>query len=154
MNLEQLKPFTKSWTSPDGITFYMLPYRTLKSSAYVDEMNRLFTPEPTEDNPKPEPAWPSLANLFVACDSGTIDIEFPETLSAPLRSLQIYWGSRNGHAAHNWELYANMLSDEAGAQWATAYEKTRDDVLPAPDGLDVKDSPDPDPNASSSANES
>lgn len=159
-----LKDLAQAYTAFDGaVTFWMIPYETLQVTIQLQELNRLEpsakwvhqeSGEERYDDPhehllddpvgeakraaspwKRVSLWSTVHNLYAVAEPVTVEIEFADQLPPALRSLQLYWAERNGHVAHNWPLFKQLVSREAAQAWDLAFDNTRDQSWNAPDEI-------------------
>lgn len=88
-----------------------------------------------------EDRWTVRHRHFCVLMANTVDIEFVEQARAEVRALQLFWQSKNGSIAHNWEAFNQALGAKAWGEWAIGYQETREDAM-------TSDAPDH-PNANS-----
>lgn len=136
-----LKALARQYVTSEGVTFYLLPYRTVLADVAYFEMEKVL----------PAEQWTQLHQMFVIAEPLTVDIEFPDNLPSEWLGLQMYWQERNGSTAHNWELFKQVVSSSINNQWFAAYDATRDHALDAPEELQEAAVESDDPNLKAAA---
>ena len=121
-----------------GLIFHMIPYHTIRVSSAVKRMEALAGKAD---------GWTLAENVYALCDPLTVEIECTDDATPQERGLAIYFHSRNGDFAANWEHYQDALSGEMMSVWLAAYDATRDKTLDAPPELQNPPGEDADPEA-------
>lgn len=118
------KELARQYVAFDGhVTFYMIPWNTILFRSYSSRLETLLG--------KKNAAFDSVERFFPVAESLTVDIEFEGELTPELQGLQVYWQSRNGDMATNYDNYMRFLSDDVYVAWLTAYGETRDTSIAA-----------------------
>lgn len=123
------KELARKYVAFEGqVTFWMLPWNTIMFSVVTEKLEKMLG--------KKAAAFDPVERFFPAAESITVDIEFNGELSPEVQGLRLYWQSRNGNTADNFENYLTFLSDAVWLQWFSAYGETRDHSLSGGDALE------------------
>jgi hypothetical protein len=106
----------------DGVTFRMLPYRPARFDM-LERVTRGVTMRDEKEQPGEAEA------VFLLCESVTLDIQVAEDAAPEAQRFGLYWKTRTGDTAGNFNLYAVLFTMNMIGLWYTAYERTRDGLL-------------------------
>lgn len=161
------RSLARSYTTPDGkLTFWMLPYKPLRSLVRVDELETLkpqqswthqvtgavVTTEPADWKAAVEQAkafetepqtpwqqaflWTSIEQGFAEHEPLLVDLEVGDDLNAEQQALALYVQHRTGDTAQDYVLFRELLTPTTLALLALAYALTRDLSMGLPKGKD------------------
>lgn len=121
MNLKQI---ARSHTTHDGaVTWWLMPYSTLKMQATVRELARMI----------PKDQWRNEQTAFIAFEGLVCDLEFKRELTPELNSLRAYWTERPASLAERHEAFMLLFSDTLMDALFDAFNATRETVIEATD---------------------
>lgn len=124
MNLKQL---ARKHTTHDGaVTWWLIPYRTLKKQALVREFAKVL----------PKTEWRNEQTAFLTFEGDVMDLELSGELSPELERLRLYWTERPAGLAERHEAFLLLMSDSVLDGLFAAFSATRDTVIEAPETTD------------------
>lgn len=104
-----------------GITWFLMPYTTLRSNALVDEFQHLV----------PRETRGLIHESFLAIEGYTVDVEFAEELTEDEKLFQAYWQQRPANTRGRWELFGYLGKPSVVNGFWSAFGATRDVVVEA-----------------------
>lgn len=124
MNLKQVA--RKHVTHDGAVTWWMMPYRTLKKQALVREFAALI----------PKSEWHGEQTAFLTFEGDVIDIELAGELSPELERLRLYWTERPAGLAERHEAFLLLMSDTVLDGLFLAFNATRETAIEGPETTD------------------
>jgi hypothetical protein len=134
--MNNLKAIARAYKTPEGVSFYFIPYQTILVHVAIEEMKKI---DPNQEN------WDVVQQTISMCMPLLVDIEFPEQMSVDYQGFQYYWQNRNGDFSANYELYKQLTSFEVCTDLWQGFTATRDHVLEAPEDLQASADPNDEP---------
>ena len=99
-----------------GVTYFFMPYMTLRSTAASNEFAHIV----------PEHRQEIVHRTFTLTEGDLIDVEFGEDLQPHEAALRDYWSSRSPDMAERWLLFSALCTTENLNNVWEAYSATRE----------------------------
>lgn len=116
-----LKDKARKHVTHDGaISWYLMPYRTLRTNALVDGMSKDI---PAEN-------WTPWHRTFLMMEGFTVEVEFTATDNVEVNNFRDYWHSKPVNIRERFDAFVTSLTSASipDAFWQ-AYYATRDEQI-------------------------
>lgn len=123
-----------------GITWWMMPYRTLRLEAIGTQFDKLIQGAARE----------FIGNSFVAVESYLAAVDFDADLSAEERRFADYWADRSAPLADRWLAFSMIVPESVLLNFWAAYKATRDEMIEKVESVDASEVPNSSPVSESS----
>ena len=118
-----LKDKARKHVTHDGaITWYLMPYRTLRNTAVIEAMSKAI----------PADNWTHWHRTFLVMEGFTVEIEFAKTDDAEVNNFRDYWFAKPANVSERFDEFVTSLTSASVPDgfWE-AYRATRDEQIEA-----------------------